>query len=63
MDNKLYRSREDRKICGVCGGLAKYFGCDSTFVRLITAILALCAGGGLLIYILAALIVPNEPEA
>ena len=63
MDNRLYRSRTDKKICGVCGGLAKYFDCDPTIIRLITALLALGFGTGILAYFIAALVIPNEPEA
>lgn len=57
---KLYKSRTDKKICGVCGGLADYLGMDSTIVRLIMALVILCAGAGLLAYIIAALVMPFE---
>lgn len=60
MEKKLYRSRTDRKLCGVCAGLAKYLNIDPTVVRLIFAIVAL-VGCGLLIYIICALIIPEEP--
>lgn len=62
MEKKLYRSRTDKKLCGVCGGLAKYFNMDVTIVRLIAVLLALFVGGGLIAYIVAALIMPEEPE-
>ncbi len=59
---KLYRSVDDRIIWGVGGGLAKYFGLDSTLVRLILVAFALITGGlGILFYVVAAIIVPNEP--
>ncbi|MCR4275649.1 MAG: PspC domain-containing protein [Candidatus Wolfebacteria bacterium] len=59
---KIYRSIDDRIIWGVGGGLAKYFGLDSTLVRLILVAFALITGGlGILFYFAAALIVPNEP--
>lgn len=61
MEKRLYRNRTDKKICGVCGGLAKYLGCDPTLVRLITAIAMLCTGCGVLLYFIAALVIPNEP--
>ena len=48
---KLTKSNE-RMICGVCAGFAKYFGIDPTIVRLIWAVLVLCAGTGLLAYII-----------
>ena len=62
MEKKLYRSRTDQKICGVCAGLANYFGIDPTIVRLAAVALVLFAGGGLLAYIIAALVIPEEPE-
>ncbi len=58
---KLYKSSYDKKICGVCGGIAEYFDIDSTIVRLIWAILAFFWGTGILIYIIAALVLPYEP--
>ena len=57
---RLYKSSTDKKICGVCGGLAEYLGIDSTLVRLIWAILIVCAGTGLLVYFIAALVLPKE---
>ena len=61
MEKKLYRSRTDKKICGVCGGLAKYLGVDTTIVRLILVLCVLFAGVGLLAYLIAALVIPEEP--
>ncbi|MBR2883902.1 MAG: PspC domain-containing protein [Clostridia bacterium] len=60
MRKKLYKSQTDRKICGVCGGIAEYFNIDSTIVRLIWAIFIFCLGTGFLAYILAALVLPNQ---
>lgn len=62
MKEKMYKSNKDRKICGVCGGIAEYIGMDSTVVRILTAILICCWGSGLLAYILAALIMDENPE-
>ena len=62
MEKKLYRSRTDKKLCGVCGGLAKYFNIDPTIVRLAMVLCVLFAGFGILAYIIAALIIPEEPE-
>ena len=56
---KLYKSHTDRKICGVCGGIAEYFGIDSTIIRLIWALFILCFGTGILAYFLFALIMPD----
>ena len=60
MNRKLYKSTTDKKICGVCGGVAQFFNIDSTIVRLVTVLLILGVGTGLLIYIIAALIMPTE---
>lgn len=62
MEKKLYRSKKDRKICGVCGGFAEYFNIDVTLIRLAAAALAIFAGGGLVAYILAAVIMPEDPN-
>ena len=62
MEKKLYRSRTDKKLAGVCGGLAKYLNMDTTIVRLIWALVTLFAGAGLLAYIVCALVIPEEPE-
>ena len=59
---KLYRSTSDRKIAGVCGGLAEYFGIDSVIVRLIFFVLLLPGGApGFLPYLLLWIIVPEKP--
>jgi phage shock protein C len=58
---KLYRSRSDRKVAGVCGGMASYFNVDPTLVRiLMVATTILGAGAGALIYLAAWIIVPEE---
>ena len=63
MERKLYRSRTDRKIFGVLGGFAKYFNIDATILRIIYVLLALFAiGSPVLIYLIVALIIPEEPE-
>ena len=62
MEKKLYKSNTDKKICGVCGGLAEYLGIDSTVIRLILVLAVLFAGTGILAYIIAALIMPSKPE-
>jgi phage shock protein PspC (stress-responsive transcriptional regulator) len=58
---KLYRSRADRMIAGVCGGLAEYFNIDSTLVRLLWVLLIIAGGTGILAYIIAIIIIPNNP--
>ena len=57
---KLYRSKTDQKISGVCGGIAEYFGIDSTIVRLGFVLFTLAGGSGALVYIVASLVMPSE---
>ena len=61
MEKKLYRVQEGKKLAGVCGGIAEYFGIDPTIIRLIWALLVLCAGTGLLAYIICAFLIPEKP--
>ncbi len=59
---RLYRSRTDKKLCGVCAGIANYLNLDSTVVRLIIVLVGLfTAGTALLAYIVMALVMPEEP--
>lgn len=58
---RLYRSRSERKIAGVCGGIAAYFGIDPVIPRLLWVVFALAAGTGLLAYIICWLVIPEEP--
>ena len=60
MAKKLYRSRTDRKIWGVCGGLAKYFDIDPTMVRVIAIASVFFTGFGIIAYIVMAIVVPLE---
>jgi phage shock protein C len=60
MDNKLYRSKTDKFLGGVCGGLGQYLGVDSSFVRIIFLLLMFGTGIGLLLYILLWVIVPVD---
>ncbi|WP_058519194.1 PspC domain-containing protein [Legionella parisiensis] len=59
---KLWRSRKDRKIAGVCGGLGAYFGVDPVWMRIIFVIFFLVGGTALIAYLLLWLIIPLEPE-
>ncbi len=59
-NKRLTKSRTDRKLCGVCGGVAEYLNLDPTVVRLLWVLLAIFAGTGLLVYIVAAFIMPEE---
>lgn len=61
MNKRLYKSRTEKILCGVCGGIANYFNLDPTLVRLGLVIFSLAGGSGVLAYIIAALIIPEEP--
>ena len=58
---RLYRSRYEKKLGGVCAGLANFFQIDVTVVRLIWVLLAVFAGTGILAYIIAWIIIPEQP--
>lgn len=58
---RLYKSRTDRMIDGVCGGIAHYFGLDPTLVRIAAVLLAIFGGVGILLYVIAIIITPVEP--
>ncbi|MCL5045444.1 MAG: PspC domain-containing protein [Actinobacteria bacterium] len=57
---RLYRSRTDRVLAGVCGGLAEYFDLDVTIVRLLWVLITLVGGAGILAYIVAAIVIPEK---
>ena len=59
---KLYKSATDKKLCGVCGGIAEYFNIDSTLVRLGLVAFTCFGGSGLLAYIIAAIVMPNPVQ-
>ena len=59
---KLCKSNTNKKICGVCGGIAEYLNADPTLIRLAFVIVAMAAGSGVLAYFLAALIMPEANE-
>lgn len=61
-NKRLYRSRKQRQVAGVCGGIADYLSIDPTLVRLVWVLLALAGGPGVVLYIILAVIVPEEPE-
>lgn len=62
MNKKLYRSNTQKMLTGVCGGIAEYFNTDVSLVRLITLILCVVFGPGILIYIAAAIIIPERTD-
>ena len=57
---KLYRSKKDRMIAGVCGGLAEYFHVDSTLVRLLFVATVMFGGSGIIAYLILWIVVPQE---
>jgi phage shock protein PspC (stress-responsive transcriptional regulator) len=61
-ERRLMRSSTDKKIAGVCGGFAEYFGWDSTLIRLVWVLAVIFAGTGLLAYIIAWIVMPLAPE-
>lgn len=62
MEKRLYKSTTNRVLCGVCGGIGEYFNIDPTIVRLLCLLLICGWGSGLLIYLIAAVIVPDSPK-
>lgn len=58
---RLYRPRNERMIAGVCAGIANYLNIDPTLVRLAVLLLAVWGGGGILAYIIAWIVIPEEP--
>ncbi len=57
---RLYKSRTNRVLCGVCGGIGEYFNIDPVVIRLLLVVFSLMAGGGILAYIIAAIIIPEQ---
>ena len=59
-DKRLYRSSVNYMLAGVCGGIGEYFNIDPTLIRLLFVLFG-CTGGGILAYIIAAIIIPDQP--
>lgn len=59
-EKKLHKSSKNKMVCGVCGGLAEYFKLDPTIVRLIFVLVTLFKGAGLLLYVIAAIVMPFD---
>lgn len=60
-EKRLVKSNGNRMICGVCGGIGEYFKIDPTVIRLLWAVLSFCSvGSGILVYIVAAVIMPES---
>ncbi len=62
MEKRLYRSRSERMIFGVCGGIAQYFNIDPTIIRLIAVLTLFFGPMSVLIYLVLAIVIPLEPE-
>jgi len=61
MAKRVYRSRNEKLIAGVCGGLGEYLGVDPVLIRIVWVVTVICAGTGILAYILAWILIPKEP--
>lgn len=62
MKKRLYKIETGKKLDGVCGGIAEYFDIDPTLVRLLWIIFSCCWGGGIIAYIIAAIIMPKKSD-
>lgn len=58
-ERKIFKKSENKKVFGVCGGIADYFNVDPTIVRLGAVVLALCSGVGILVYLIGAIVMPK----
>lgn len=62
MPKRIYRSKKNRKLGGVCGGLGEYFDIDPTLIRLIWILGIFIWGAGILAYLVAWIVIPENPE-
>lgn len=62
MNDRLYKSNQNKIIDGVCAGIAEYFGIDPTLIRLGWVLFCAMGGSGFLAYIIAAIIIPRRPK-
>lgn len=61
MEKRLYRSSDNKIIFGICGGIGEYFNIDPTLIRLVFLMMCFMLGGGFIVYLIAALIMPLRP--
>lgn len=59
---KLYRSKKEKMVAGVCGGIAEYLNTDPSFIRILWVIVTLMGGAGILAYIICFIVIPENPE-
>ncbi len=62
MEKKLYKSKLNKKIDGVCGGIGEYFSWDPTLVRLAWVLFSCLGGSGVLAYIICMIVIPENPD-
>lgn len=62
MEKRIYKSNKNKMISGVCGGIGEFFNIDPTLVRLGWLVFCALGGSGILAYIIAAIIIPRNPE-
>lgn len=62
MSKRIYKIRDQKKLCGVCAGVAEYFDLDSTLVRVLWAAISLGYGVGVIAYIICAVVFPDKSE-
>ena len=60
--HRLYRSKTNRMIGGVCGGLGEFFGIDPTLIRVLFTMLAILGGQGILLYLILVIVIPDQPQ-
>ena len=61
MEKRLYKSNKNKMLAGVCGGIAEYFNIDPTLIRLGWIVFSALGGSGILAYIIAAIVIPQNP--
>ena len=60
LNGRIHKSSRDKKICGVCGGIAEWLGVDPTIIRIAWALLAFGWGTGILLYFICAFVLPED---
>ena len=63
MEKKLYRSKKNEKLCGVCAGIAEFFNIDPTIVRILWVVVSLFGFAGIVAYLAGMFIIPEKPDS